>query len=146
MKSSEVLEVIKSAVMVNVAYIDKVIVVCSGRIEGNHVEAIKQCLEWLLYTTYREKFVFIYNKSDRLTDAEKLTNLAYMCNVLGADPNSYTIWESTGYRINRNLALAFPPEASYDEIRKDHTSLTDAALAPFPRERIPLKKSACVIL
>ena len=88
MSSTEVLQVIKSSVKINMAYIDKVIIVCSGRIEGAHVEAIQQFMGWLSYEKYKQKFVLIHNKSDGLSEAEKLVNIAYMVNELKGDPDS----------------------------------------------------------
>ena len=59
MSSTQVLEVIKSAVTINMAYIDKVIIVCSGQIEGAHVKAIQQFMGWLSYEKYKQKFVLL---------------------------------------------------------------------------------------
>jgi hypothetical protein len=88
MSSTDVLEVIKSSVKVNMSYIDKVIIICSGRIEGAHVEAIQQFMRWLSYEKYKQKFVLIHNKSDGLSEAEKLENISYMVDVLKGDPSA----------------------------------------------------------
>ena len=124
MRSSEVYEVIKTSVKINVAYIDKVIIICSGRIEGPHVDSITQFMKWLKFSEYKKKFVFVYNKCDGKTEAVKFDNLTYMCNVLGANQNPDI---NCCQNINQNLALGFPPNASYEDVKKDHTKLTDAA-------------------
>ena len=149
MSSNEVLEVIKSSVKVNMAYIDKVIIVCSARIEGAHVEAIQQFMSWLSYEKYKQKFVLIYNKSDGLSEAEKLENIAYMVNVLKGDPSCKSInVEPNGDVIetNMNLPIGFPKGAAYSDVKKDHIKLIDATLAPYPEMRIPVNKSSCTIL
>ena len=53
MSRAQVFEAIKDRVEVNVAYVDKVIIICSGRIEAVQVKAIKQCMEWLQFKTYK---------------------------------------------------------------------------------------------
>ena len=60
------LEVIKDSVEVNVGYLDKVIIVLSGRIEDPHIQAIKQFLKWLNFDKLKStgSFLFIYNKAD----------------------------------------------------------------------------------
>ena len=149
MSSKDVLELIKSSVKVNIAYIDKVIIICSGRIEGAHVEAIKQFMDWLSYVQYKKKFVLIYNKSDGLSEAEKLENIAYMVNELKGDPLcKTTFWENNEkVEVALNLPIGFPKGAAYLDVKKDHTKLIRATLTPFPEMRIPVdKNSLCTIL
>ena len=150
MSSPEVLQVIQDSVRLNLAYIDKVVIICYGRIEGSHVKAIKQFMNWLQFEKFKQKFVFIYNKSDGLTEAEKETNLAYMCNVLGADPTSETLHtDAKGLKHvwKLSLPLGFPPNAEFNAIKEDFISFQRAVSAPFPRQRIPVDKTAlCTIL
>ena len=81
----QVLDVIKSSVKVNMCHIDKVVVVCSGRIEGHHVQAIGQFMKWLEYKKHRDQFVFVYNKADHCdSEEEKIENVAGMLELLGA--------------------------------------------------------------
>ena len=151
MSSTQVLQLIKDSVKINLAYIDKVVIVCSGRIEGAHVEAIKQFMKWLQFERYKQKFVFIYNKSDGLSEAEKENNLAYMCNELGADPTAKTwTYDASGNRNDwkLSLSLGFPPNAKYETIKEDYICLQKAVSAQFPRQRIPVDKASqyCMIL
>ena len=149
MSSKDVLELIKSSVKVNIAYIDKVIIICSGRIEGAHVEAIKQFMDWLSYVQYKKKFVLIYNKSDGLSEAEKLENIAYMVNVLKGDPSAKTVNQRPNgemVEVKMNLPIGFPKGAPYSDVKKDYVKLIDATLAQFPKMRIPVDKSSCTIL
>jgi len=149
MTGTEVLSLIKNSVKINFAYIDKVVIICSGRIENTHVQAIRQVMEWLQFKSYTQKFVFIYNKSDGLTRAEKMINVTHMCQVLGANPESgASMLTVDGKHLSTklNLALGFPPGAGYDTIKEDHKALLCAATTPFPEKRIPAEKSSCTIL
>ena len=140
------LELIKGSVKINLAYIDKVVIICSGRIEKTHQESIKQFMIWLDYKKYIKKFVFIYSKCDGKSDADKMNNLAYMCDILEADPETNTVHVVTGEVYNMNLALGFPPNAAYENIEDDHDKLIRAVKAAYPKERIPVSKSSCTIL
>ena len=76
---------IKSSVKVNVCHIDKVVVVCSGRIEGQHAQAVQQFMKWLKYKKHRNQFVFVYNKADHCDgEEEKMENVKGMLELLGA--------------------------------------------------------------
>ena len=154
MRANDVYEVIKSSVKVNVAFLDKVIVVYAGRMGEEQVKAITQYMDWLDFKKYAEKFVFIYNKSEDLNDFQKLKNVTHMCSVLGADPNTKCTQlvkdENTGEfyekSIKMSLALGFPPRASYATIENDRKAFLAAAMAPEPDLRIPVDKSICTIL
>ena len=88
----QVLNVIKASVKVNVCHIDKVVVVCSGRIEGHHAQAIGQFMKWLEYKKHRNQFVFVYNKADHCdSEEEKLENVAGMLELLGAKQVTRTL-------------------------------------------------------
>ena len=67
----QVLEVIKSSVKVNLCHVDKVVIVCSGRIETHHVQAVRQFMKWLQYKNHRNQFIFIYNKADHCDSEEQ---------------------------------------------------------------------------
>jgi hypothetical protein len=143
--------VIKSSVKINMAYIDKVIVICSGRIEGAHVKAIQRFMSWLSYEKYKQKFVLIYNKSDRDSEAEKVENIAYMVNELKGDPSAKTfMYFENGEveEVKMNLAIGFPKGATYSNVERDHQRLLYATLAYLPKMRIPVdkKSSLCTIL
>ena len=154
MSADDVLDIIKNSVKTNLSYIDKVIIICSGRIENKHQQAIKNFLEWLQFPQFKEKFVFIYNKSDGLTEAEKLNNVLTMCETFGAYTKSRAFWrevkpgtvETQLHEIDLNLALGFPPNENYETVEKDHKRLMRAATTTMPDKRIPVKKSSCKIM
>ena len=124
--------------------------ICSGRIERAHAEAIKQFMEWLQYEKYKQKFCFIYNKADLCSALEKAENISHMCEAFGVDPqNSTKVFfpDSDELRaVNLNLALGFPPDSSYEKTKADSRKLMAVTIAPFPESRIPVDKSICNIL
>ena len=150
LSKSQVFNAIKEKVEVNVARIDKVIIICADRIEKVQVDAIKECMKWLQFKDHKEKFSFIYNKSDRLTEIEKMTNLAYMCDELDADLTTKFVEQRDGltYQIKLNQALGFPRDANYNEVKTDLEKLMAITLAEtMPDKRICLdQKSSCTIL
>ena len=150
---TEVFKVIQSSMKVNVAYIDKVVIVCAGRIEGAHVGAIKQFMDWLSYKNdkYKKNFCFIYNKSDGLSEGEKMANLAHMLDKLEADSSAKIEsleMDGTVCTLNQNINLGFPSGASYWDVRKCHETLLRAASGRSNKDfhRIPVKESSCTIL
>jgi len=148
LSASQVLATIKSSVKVNLAYIDKVVIVCSGRIELPHVEAIKQFMSWLQFNKYKKNFVLIYNKSDLLSESQRMENLLMMCSQFGVPSMNYADHLLVGdakYAIQMNLAIGFPANASYDTIKKDHESWKWAATCDV-NQRIPVDKASCTIL
>ena len=148
MSKAQVFEAIKDRVEGNVAYVDKIIIICSGRIEAVQVKAIKQCMEWLQFKTYKTKFSFIYNKSDQLTDAEKINNLGYMCEKLDADLTTKFDEERDGfiYQTKLNQPLGFPREAKYEDVKNDLKNLMAITLADTSERICFDQKSGCTIL
>ena len=152
---TEVFKVIQSSVKVNVAYIDndKVVIVCAGRIEGAHVGAIKQFMDWLSYKNdkYKKNFCFIYNKSDGLSEGEKMANLAHMLDKLEADSSAKIEsleMDGTVCTLNQNINLGFPSGASYRDVRECHETLLRATSGRSNTDfhRIPVNESSCTIL
>ena len=151
MSPTDVLEAVKTSVTVNMTHIDKVVVVCSGRMEKAHSDSINTFLKWLKFSGHKDKFVFVCNKSDTLSPADKMSNLLIMCETFGADTNQQLMWvpvEGPLVSIRSNLALGFPPNARFDDVATDHTDFVRAVLcgSQWPEERIPLAKSQCTIL
>ena len=147
--ASEVLSMIQDSVKMNLAHIDKVVIVCSGRIEGVHAKAIKLFMKWLQYDSYKDKFMFVYNKSDGLTTGEKTSNLLQMCEMVGADANIETGKRLTETKIKIKAAMTtgFPPGASYEDIKADLEQFKwgVVGLGDYA-SRIPVERSACTIL
>ena len=148
-------EAIKSSVKVSLTYVDKVVVVCSGRIEGAHADSINKFLQWLSFSRYKDMFVFVYNKADLVQDhATREENLFQMCDLFRAEMsqnNEWLDWNGDREAINMNLTTAFPPNASYSDIKSDHEMFAKACLCAgknnisegrMQTRRIPVDKSS----
>ena len=146
--AKQLFDTLTSTVKANITYIDKVVVICSGRIENVQVNAIKQCMKWLSYNNHKDKFCFIYNKSDGLNATERLENLTYMCDVLGADLTWTVEYEKNDqqYKLQMNHALGFPRQAQYEDVKRDYAKLISATLTNSADDRILVEKTSCVIL
>jgi len=136
---SEVYDMVKDSVQMNLVHIDKVVVVCAGRIESNHVAAIKDFMKWLKYDQYKGNFVFIYNKCDGQTQAKKELNLQTMCNKLGVDTSMNVCKldnaDGTKQDVNMNFAIGFPPDADYERVKDDLHTLVQGILTPNNLEK-----------
>ena len=146
---AQVYNMIRTSVKVNIAKIDKVIIVCSGRIESQQAEAIRQFLDWLKYDKYKNHFVFLYNKCESLTEAEKTCNLLTMCQMLKVDPTiKFMTTNAKGPKLSKETArsVAFPPNADYSQVKDDLNYLTSVAMMMPTEERIVVDKRFCNIL
>merc|ERR1711864_44027 len=83
----EVYDKISSSVKTQMAFIDKVVIVLSGRIENATAEAIRQYMDWMQYAKHPKNFVFVYNKCEDMTEVEKTNCLEIVCEMLGVDMN-----------------------------------------------------------
>ena len=147
----EVYNAIKASVKLNLAYIDRVVIVCSGRIEKGHEDAIKQFMYWLSHSSYKKNFILIYGKSDTLSDEDKMKNLEAMCKkfeIPMMNDETYDDKDGQKHAVKMNLALGFPGNANYASVKEDHEALMDAMTAPScgAARRIPVDKSSCTIL
>jgi GTP-binding protein EngB required for normal cell division len=148
----QVLDVIKSSVKVNLCHIDKVVVVCSGRIESHHVQAIQQFLKWLQYKKHRNQFVFIYNKADHCdSEEQRVENVAGMLELLGAKQVTRTMTddleEGRQEEVKAGLSTGFPKKATYEEIEDDYNKLWRAITYDDRKyDRIQVSKESCSIL
>jgi len=158
---------IKQKLRGNMANIDRVVIVCSGRIELAQQEAIKQFKKWLLFDKYAENFTFIYNKADMLEEDEREEALFQMCTMLETGNEVLTcdrrlfpsaVLQGGTDSHPRNMkkemklrnAIGFKPRATYEEIQDDLEQLLDSTLIPINQsgryKRIPLEDSFCTIL
>jgi len=157
LSADKVLKIIQNSIKINLINLDKVVIVCSGRIEGDHIKAITNFMAWLKYEKYKKNFVFIYNKCENLTSAEKKKNLLDLSDLLGAEYIDGNVLERTRdgkqKKMKHFLAVGFPPRASYDEIKEDYEDLNHALLWDIDQlngveglKRIPVEEKWCSIL
>jgi len=168
-------ELIQQKLKGNFAYIDRVVIVCSGRIERGHQEAIHQFMKWLSFDQYAANFTFIYNKADTVDEEEREQDLFQMCKLLKTGDTVRSCRESllpssiigqvprldldgkgpaTGRQrqLTNRYALGFPPRVQYADISTDLESLLNSTMSPIEPveateyQRIPLSEEACAIL
>jgi len=169
LSSDIILQVVQQHLRVNFAYVDYVLFVCHGRIEENHVSAIKALLKWMRYDKYYEHFLFVYNKADLVAENLRMGSLSAMCNLLQVNPRNFRMGvekspsemlpenrvgqpllsrtSSEFVNLPRCFATAFPPSASFHEIQQDLYKLGDSLFLPMATcKRIPMESSWCEIL
>ena len=151
LSAEEVLEAIKMTVRTNLIHIDKVVLVCAGKIEQKQLQGMKQLLGWLNYHKYKENFVLLYNKADQCqNDEEKWLSLEYMCTQFGV-PVMHALRKRLAdgslQSIKMTMAIAFPPKVDFENVREDYEMFAEAVTIPHQNmQRIPVNKSTCTIL
>ena len=164
MSEEEVFNVIQQKLDINLFHIDWVVIVCSGRIETYHQQAIKKFMCWLQYSKYKPNFLFIYNKCDGMDEGQQMISLSHFCTLLEidtsvmntlyyADANSKTTVSSS---LPTSFTLSVPPNKPYEEVRNKINYVTSLLKVPTyekrssqsfeDRTRIPLNASSCTIL
>eukprot|EP00092_Neocalanus_flemingeri_P010674 GFUD01011498.1.p1 GENE.GFUD01011498.1~~GFUD01011498.1.p1 ORF type:complete len:524 (+),score=119.24 GFUD01011498.1:69-1640(+) len=138
-QDQEVYQIIKSSVDSNITLIDRVVIVCSGRIEKPKADAIKLFLNWMNYPKYKDNFVFVYSKSDDMSEADKELSLVILSELLDVDINveHFILDPHTGAQKSVKLfqAASFPPNAEFSVIERD-LELLKTAIFTQPRTRI----------
>jgi len=142
-----VLKLIQESLRINFAYLDQVVVICSGRIEFRHAENVRQILEWLRYHKYRGNFTFIYNKVDQMAIEERENGVNTMCQFLGVqrfilhEPQIYIFHgdqvrfqprerpRGASFTIPKCFATGFP-EASFHALSNDLGTVVDSEKMP----------------
>ena len=104
-------------------------------------------MKWLSFANHKDNFFFIYNKSEELDENEKIENLSYMCDVLGADVTNTVVCNKNDqqYQIQMCHALGFPRNATLHDVKEDREKLVNSTLMHFPEDRIEIQKSSCNI-
>jgi len=139
--NKQIYDKIQKSVNTKMAFIDKVVIICSGRIERSTADAIRQYMTWMEYQTHKKNFVFIYNKCDDMSDAEREESLLAMCELLQADMEVEDIVNNPdGSKRTKKyvLATAFPPHAEYTDVKEDLNAIKETIFAK-PDTRIMLK-------
>lgn len=139
MSESEVYDAVKDKLQTNLVYIDRVVIVCSNRLEMAHQEAIKKYLEWLDYANNKQNFCFIYNKCDGMDEGSRLANLSHVCQLLKIDTTITNFGASTKLDTPVPIvnALGFDPKASFDDIKEDLECLHNAIVYPTYQDAKP---------
>ena len=154
-----VCSLVKDYIKTNIGYIDKLVILVSGRIERQHAESIRQILTWLNFYKQpqgrRGNYLFIYNKADRHNNEEETQlSIADMMTRLKTGhshtkPRSHhTAGEKVRFLCNRSLGI--PMTASAEETRAAIDSLNlliPRIMSSGDEGRIEVEpKSMCTIL
>lgn len=141
----------KSYVKSNVVKLDKVLVVCAGRMSNESKQSTKNILRWLNYNRRKSQFVFIYSKCENLDEGEKLKCLGQMCDALEVDGRfSFELQSLCAgqHKYIQNVStMGFPRRAKLDDVKDDLQRLNDTVLL-FNEEHQPMyvDESWCSIL
>ena len=75
MSPKQVLDAIKTSVKVNATFLDKVVIVLSGRVEAEHKQSIKNFMSWLKLHEYQDNVVVVYTKCEGMDAGDQLEQL-----------------------------------------------------------------------
>lgn len=147
----QVVKLVKGFIKANMMYLDKVVVVCAGRLPREQSDAIKKFMCWLQYSKHQQEFVFLYNQAEELNHTERVEAVGEMCGLLGVDPHysrTVRIPNSDDVRvIPLAFATGFPPREPYSQVRADVQALYDAVLiARSDGSRLLVRESDCALL
>jgi GTP-binding protein EngB required for normal cell division len=149
MSGEEVFSWVKDRVKVNMMFLDVVVIICSGRIEGVQADAMKLYLKWLNYKERPGNFIFIYNKAEEQTDSEKEMSLQGMGDSLGVDMTSIgsnKVSASGSLRADKlGFATGFPSSGLYENIVEDRNRIVKATMVT-KEKRIKVDENSCPIL
>lgn len=154
LSADQVLSLVKDSVKVNLAYIDKVVICVSGRMEADHKKSIEQFMKWLRYEDNKPHYAFFYTKTDGMAVDDIQRNLLQICKSLDIDSQSGFIYENEeGHSQEMKLvnAISFAPNASSDELSMNREKLMNVISYPpaaivGSKHRIEVSPSMCNIL
>ena len=142
LENHEVNSFVKASLKINLLHLDKILVVCCERITPQHTEAIKMLLGVLQFDKFKNRFAFIYNKCDDLTEEERSENVEKMCELLNSNS------EGDGNKQPDKLAIGFPRRVTdmTEVMRIDMENLKSVALTPIESKIMLLQKKSCLIM
>ena len=148
LNKEEVYGLIKDSIISNMICIDKVVIVCAGRIEKDHKNAVKQFTKWLQYENHKQNFVFIYNKCEEDDLAAREINMLQMCEDFGADMSvqeEHPLYTKIKKPI---LALGLKPGLELNEVKSDLIKFRELVLSePTSKIEVPLDSpQLCIVL
>lgn len=159
LSGAEVFDKIQHTIEAAMVRVHRVVIVCSGRLEKPQEEQIGRMVTWLKVKEHPFNFILVYTKCDKMTEAERETALNKIMSRLGLSPcttkrNKFPTSSTHGEPadgvnvISHQHAVAFPPDAEYDQAVEDLRRVIDAIFdMQRDDEAIPLKRSdGCSIL
>ena len=160
MPSDELQNIMHHYIKANMMFIDKVVLVCSGRSEAHHLKYMKRFLKLLDRETDSHCFnvVLVYTKTDTddaMTKEQSLVNIWSELG-LGSSDRDYALLGKTlpstelcgagvqeADTVSRACCAGFRPDRPYEDIENDLMHVIDATFVP-PRARIrPDTRTGC---
>jgi GTP-binding protein EngB required for normal cell division len=139
----EVETIIKQFIKATLFHIDKVVLVCSGRLEAGQREAMRTIMQWLQYRRHAANFAIVYNKAEGLEEDEREALLAQVCELLGAKtmtvqvgnellPSSQVmgLTENVVNVVDMQVAVGFPQDVDYSLVQESHAAILDVVFHP----------------
>lgn len=164
MKPDDLHKLIKQYIKAHMMRIHKVVIVCAGRLEPSHAQAIREFLAWLKYSQNEGNFGLIYTKCEDLEPEQRYTSICTICKELGITTSYQRWWDNPTWQMpssvmkNRdvkeqvsvvpyNISVGFPPSSPYSEIEDDFLAALDVVFTP-PQEpmAVDMEAGICNIL
>ncbi len=132
-----VMELLKQFMTFNLGSIDVVVVVCADKIHYQHVQSLKQIMEWLKYDKNKANFRFIYNKCEQGSSWEQKQLWAkQMCSILGI-----SIDASNSHLV---MGVDLHPKRPVDPV--EYAAFAELVLTPPSTRLRPPRQDDCRIL
>ena len=97
-QGDEVEYLIKFFLKHNLTHVDRIVVICSGRIEKAHADSIKALLQWLGYDSYERNFLFSRRNKQSVFYVRTSSYEAHLCSI-----KKYHITNNTRHKKDRGL-------------------------------------------
>jgi len=151
MSQTEVAGIVKQYIKATMLRIDKVVLVCSGRLIPGHKEAMCEFLSWLGYSENKSNFSVVYTKAEDMSAADRRIVLQEVCEDLGVVAGLQLCigdrtLPSTAIKgrerdeqvsvLNMNIVVGFPPTGLYADVEEDLLTMLDVLLLQPPRRLV----------
>jgi GTP-binding protein EngB required for normal cell division len=140
LSNDDVLRLIKDKTEIHLIKVHLVVVVVKMRVEGSHIRNIRRMMNWLNYEKNKDKFIFIINFSDTLSQQAESNQVLELNRLMEMD--------SIGELGNElTFCTSFPDENfNEDRVVKSHNKLMKHVDRINPDNYIEVNKSKCIIL
>jgi hypothetical protein len=151
LSASEVLSLVKDKIKINATHVHHVIVVNANRLPRQSQLAIQSFMEWLQYERYPNRWTFIQNQTQNMTEAQKEQAITDLSDLLGVEITTNLFAREAGQSVEYRPVITLgdlSTRASYDEVvRPQLESLHRRVMSDYSRTSpIPVSKDRCPIL
>jgi len=143
----QVLAVIKEKITLNTIWIDTVVIITHGRLELKQREDIQAALNWLQFNKHVGNFVFLHNKADELTPAERVESISDIQASFQVTPLVYQFPQDEFVVSNiQTTIFSNRREPHAESLKGARDAIFRRAYGGQPHNRIKLEASSCAIL